>query len=85
MLHVDIGKEAMVPCTSFISLPANASRCCFQARPAKLGMLPDELLSQSSTALDLIVQKSSQVCCKINGFITINNLRILHSLSLDGC
>ena len=63
VLHVDIGKETMVPCTSFISLPKEAQQIVFQARPASLYQVPNDPMSQSAAALEYIVQQSNKVLC----------------------
>ena len=62
VLHVDTGKEAVVPLTSFIALPAEATKIPYQARPAQLYGIPHNTLSQSSEALEFVIGQATQVC-----------------------
>ncbi|XP_046854938.1 uncharacterized protein LOC124447961 isoform X3 [Xenia sp. Carnegie-2017] len=64
VLHVDTGKEALVPLTSFFDLPPKARQAQelpFQARPAHMYGVSHDAFVNSTKALEFIISQATQV------------------------
>ena len=79
VLHVDTGKEALVPLNSFFDLPPKARQAQelpFQARPAHMYGLSHDVFVNSKKAREFIVSQATQVCVltSVNRIIIVNAL-----------
>ena len=79
VLHVDTGKEALVPLNSFFDLPPKARQAQelpFQARPAHMYGVSHHSFVNSTKALEVILSQATQVCVltSVNRVIIVNAL-----------